>query len=50
MAFNFLLTYLRCVPGLLLERRLQFVRIAILDPCGAITFYAVAAGLALAGF
>jgi len=50
LAFNFLLTSLRCVPGLLLERRLQFVRIAILDTCGSITFYAVAAGLALSGF
>lgn len=50
LALNFLLTSLRVVPTILMERELQFVRLAIHDTINSIVFYVVASILAIRGF
>lgn len=50
LAMNFVMTSLRVVPMLLMERELRFVRVAILDTVNSIAFYLVASVLALRGY
>jgi len=50
LALDFVIASMRLPPMLLLERRLQFGRIAAMDVAGSIAYYATAVSLALAGF
>jgi PST family polysaccharide transporter len=50
LACNFFVTSLRALPGLLMERQMMFVRIAILDTINSVVFYLVAVVLALSDF
>jgi O-antigen/teichoic acid export membrane protein len=50
MAADFVLVSLRIPPMLLLERRLRFGALSIVDVAGSLTFYLVAVALAVAGF
>ena len=50
MAVGFALTSLRSVPAILMERNLEFRRIASADIAETVVFYAAATSLAYAGF
>jgi O-antigen/teichoic acid export membrane protein len=50
LALDFLLTSVRIPPLLLMERRLQFGRLALVGIAGSIAFYGTAVSLAFAGF
>ncbi|MHB8910148.1 MAG: oligosaccharide flippase family protein [Syntrophales bacterium] len=50
MAASFALTSLKTIPAILIERRLDFRRIAIVDIAETVTFYGAALLLALDGF
>ena len=49
MAVSFALTSLKTIPSILMERRLDFRRIALVDIAETVTFYGAALLLALAG-
>jgi PST family polysaccharide transporter len=50
LALDFVITSVRLPPVLLMERQLQFGRLAIVDIAGSIAFYMTAVSLAFAGF
>jgi O-antigen/teichoic acid export membrane protein len=50
VALDFVITSARIPPVLLMERQLQFGRLALVDIAGSIAFYATAVSLAFAGF
>jgi O-antigen/teichoic acid export membrane protein len=50
LAADLLLTALRTIPSILMERGLEFAKLAALDVCLSLTFYATAVGLAMAGY
>jgi len=50
LALDLVIASARLPPMLLMERRLQFTRLAAMDVAGSITYYAVAVSLAFAGF
>ncbi len=45
-----ILSTIRSVPSILMERELEFGRLAILDIVGTVSFYAIAVGFAAAGY
>ncbi len=49
LALDLLLTALRTIPAILMERALQFTRLAVLDIALSLTFYCTAIGLAVSG-
>lgn len=49
MSVGFFLTSARVAPGLLMERSLEFGRIAVLDVLQTVSFYVTASALAIAG-
>ncbi|MDF3064706.1 MAG: undecaprenyl-diphospho-oligosaccharide flippase [Polyangiaceae bacterium] len=49
LALDLLLTSLRTIPSIMMERTLQFAKLAVLDIVLSFAFYATAVGLALTG-
>lgn len=49
LSIEFLLTTLRTIPNILMERDLHFGKLAIIDLCASLTFYATAITLAATG-
>jgi PST family polysaccharide transporter len=49
LSIEFLLTTLRTIPNILMERELHFGKLAIIDMCGSVTFHATAITLAATG-
>ncbi len=50
LAINFAFVAARAVPMISMERELLFVRLALIDLVGSLSFYLVASGMALTGF
>jgi PST family polysaccharide transporter len=49
LSFEFLLTTLRVLPNILMERELHFGKLAFIELCGNVTFYTTAIALAATG-